>query len=373
MSHEPRVKLLVPANHEGNWSDLLGALIETDPLPMSQVLGLAEDDQIQVSRERTVSWKDSNNRTRTDRVDLVLTSLGHDALVVIEAKVLAPVGRDQLQRYAQSIPASQYRLLQLRQFEVPPSASKWQTLTWDEVLDAYTQSQHAWAATTARAWLEQLAQLIPAVDGSTVWKDVRDEADGDIDLRARGAWLHSQMPTWCSISHGFSATTGGRSWVVEMEAPTSRPNLSVAIEMDEALPVRQWNCADGDPPRSERLKGPTILLGLLQREIEDTRSFDWQLLRRLFKRHVLDAKGVPLDGRAWRKGSAQRSHLAGWRNHVGDKANVPNWLGQGYDMSKHGWCLFGARFNLGPTLTLDDVMAELQRTESFIRQLADDV
>lgn len=371
MSSEPQIRFLVPPNNEGNWSDLLAAMIETDPEPIKQILGINDEVAFQVVREWTVRWTDENDRNRTDRADIVLKSTKDDVLAVIEVKVLAPIGPNQLGRYAQSITARKYQIIQLRNFEVPITHPLWRTVTWEQVLQDYSSSVITWVAETARAWLVQMALLVPNIDGSVVWRDVRDGSAGDIDLRARGAWLHSQMANWCSIDFGFSHTDGGRSWVVEMEQATRLSDCSVAIEMDEGLPVKQWNGVEGAPPRAERLKGPTVLIGVLQREIESAHSFDWALISKLFTDHVLDNQGSPRDGRAWRKGSAQRSQLTDWVRYVRDSDRVPNWIGQGYNMSsKYNWCLFGARFDLSPDLTLKEVDSELRRTEGLIQTLA---
>ena len=372
MTTAPNMRLLVPIDNEGNWSDLLGAMIETDPLPLLRVLSLEDDCLLHVSREWTVVWK--GDKRRSDRADLVLTSTtSGDIVAVIEVKVLAPVGAGQLERYADSIPARRYRRLQLEKFEVPPVHQGWESLTWEAVLDAYVLSENRRVADTARAWRAQMTSIVPDVDGSTVWRNVRDGAEGDVDLRARGAWLHTKSASWCTTDSGFSEASGGRSRVVTMEAATSRPDYSIGIELDEGLPVQQWNDPGGTLLRADRLKGPTVLLGLTQRRVENVLSFDWRLLRDLFKSHVLDAQGAPQDGRAWRRGSARRSHLPEWRQYIGDVGTVPNWLGQGYDMSKKKWCMFGARFDLSPDLTLAEIEAELQRTELLLKAFAAEV
>lgn len=132
----------------------------------------------------------------------------------------------------------------------------------------------------------------------------------------------------------------------------------------------KWSDPYSPLPRADRLKGPVILVGLIQSKVEDTLSFDWRLLSDLFRDHVLDSRGQPLDGRAWRMGSAKRVKLQGWRQYIGDSDTVPNWIGQGYDMSKDEWCMFGARFDLSPFLTLGEIDTELRLTEGLIKKFA---
>lgn len=371
----PELRLLLPANHENAWSDLVAVLIETDSAPLLTVLGLEAGLRLTVKREPTFPWQrlPGESERRSDRLDLLVEADGRSkAVAVIEAKVLAPVGEDQLARYAERVPADCYRLLELERFRTSPGDDPWQSLTWESLLDAYTRSDNPWVSSTARAWRSQIDLLVPPVDGETVWNDVRDGAEGDIDLRARGAWLYAQMDGWCDIEPGFSGTNGGRSWVVTMDSATSRDDYSVSVEVDEGLSVRKWN--DGDRPRSQRLQGPTVLIGLRQDSISNADGFDWELLVRLFKSHVVDDRGEPTDGRTWRRHKAIRSSLAGWTTNVQGRHDVPNWLGQGYnEAAKHDWCLFGARFNLSPALTLAQIDVELRKVQDLVHSLAEDV
>ncbi len=81
----------------------------------------------------------------------------------------------------------------------------WQMLTWEDVLAACAASEHAWVARTARAWLDQSAELVPQVDGGPVWNDVPDDAAGsELALPARGAWLSTRMHEWCRIDHDLA-------------------------------------------------------------------------------------------------------------------------------------------------------------------------
>lgn len=124
--------------------------------------------------------------------------------------------------------AVQYRVLHLDTLPVNLlGANPWKSLTWESVLAAHAQSKNAWVAVTARAWLVQLASLVPTVDAETVWNDVPDDAGGfELALRARIAWLSRQLdacrppvriggygpvawPTAVCAGLSTSATSGG--------------------------------------------------------------------------------------------------------------------------------------------------------------------
>lgn len=366
MSDSPQLGLLVPLNREGNWSDLLAALIETDPAPMRSTLGLGNVGDLCVSRERNVlRHADTPDTSDKDQIDLVISAVAtNEVLALIEVKVLAALGDSQLERYSNSLPTNCKRLLQLKQFEVQPRTAGWESLTWEVVLQAYSKSHDPWVATTARAWQKQIDAVVPKVDGSTVWGSALEEADGEIGLRARVAWLHARMSTWCKLPYAFELSSRGQSWIVTMRAATPVPGYTVQIEIEESMDIAERYT-------SKQLLGPTVLIGLVQHNVENPYHFDWKLLKEAFKACVLNESGVPIDSREWRTGTAQRSGLPGWITHIKDDPNVPNWLGQGYDMSKKwGYCHFGARFNLKSTLTLTEIDAELRKTECLVNELA---
>lgn len=197
IDNSPNLEFVIPGSAENRWSDLLASLIATGPSPITRIVG-GEPDRVR--REVAVPGEGR----KSDRLDLLL-SRGAARIAVIEVKVLSDLGLDQLQRYRKTVPeAGSYWVLHLKQLPLT-LPTPWQTLTWEDVLAAYAASEHAWVARTARAWLDQFAELVPQVDGGTVWNDVGDDAAGfELALRARGAWLSTRMHEWCRIDHDLA-------------------------------------------------------------------------------------------------------------------------------------------------------------------------
>lgn len=124
----------LPVASESRWSDLLAVLIETDPAPMLAVLKMDQSPtDLRARREVVVS--------SSDRIDLVIEGSGR-TLAVIEVKVLAGLGRRQLERYAAAVPgADRYVLLVPKRLPVHiSSAPAWHAVTWEAVLMAYQKS-----------------------------------------------------------------------------------------------------------------------------------------------------------------------------------------------------------------------------------------
>ena len=138
------------------------------------------------------------------------------------------------------------------------SARPWKSLTWEAVLDAYAASDSPWVSTTAHAWRTQLASLVPAVDATTVWNDVPNDAPGmELALRARVAWLSRQMDSWCSLDHDLVLSSGGGNWAVRMWASASTPQHFVTAEIQEGMTAYEWKPDPGRPYR-HRLIRPTF-------------------------------------------------------------------------------------------------------------------
>jgi hypothetical protein len=362
----PNLSFVIPGSNENRWSDLLASLIATDPDPIAGIVGGHPDE---VEREPVVR----GDGRKSDRLDLLLRR-GERTVAAIEVKVLSDLGLDQLQRYETSFPgADAYVVLHLAQLPLT-LPEPWQSVTWEDVLAVHAASKHPWVAATARAWLDQLAELVPHVDAGTVWNGVPDDAAGfELALRARVAWLSTRMHTWCQIEHDLAMSSGGGSWVVAMRTPAQVPDHWVIAEVQEGMSAQEWR-ADPANPYSARVRGPAVLLGLAQIGPATSESFDWAFLHQLFKGRVYADNGTALGGRPWSATTARLrdpGDRANWRALV--SAGAPSWLGKGYGMATaktHGVCAFGARLQLPPTLTLGEVETELQELHELVMEMA---
>lgn len=361
--------MLAGAN-ENRWSDLLASLIATDPAPLQRLIGIEFDT---VRREVVAP---SLVARRTDRLDLLLLRDG-DAVGVIEAKLFSDLGPSQLDRYLAAFPgAEHYRVLHLARLPVNlGEARPWSSLTWEDVLTAYARSQHAWVRATASTWISCLDDLVPNVDANTVWNDVPDDAAGmELALRARVAWLSSQLDGWCDLDHDLVQSSGGGNWAVRIWCQATSPNHFLTVELQEGLTAYEWK-PNPERPYRERLPGPVLLLGLRQEPVDTSADFDWALLRRVFATHVVDAEGAPRDDRNWQLTPARPTDAVdkqNWRDMV--TAGAPRWLGKGWGMKVAkgtGACLFGARYGLSPTSTLGEIDEELRKIALVVVEMGE--
>jgi hypothetical protein len=365
----PDLSFVIPAANENRWSDLLASLIATDPAPMTRLVGVNFDT---VKREVVIPGQEVR---KSDRLDLLLVKDGVPA-AAIEVKLLSDLGPRQLERYVAAFPtATARRVLHLAGLPVNLQRAKpWESLSWEAVLTAYADSSNTWAATTARAWLRQIPTLVPAVDANTVWNDVPDDAAGmELALRARIAWLSRQLHGWCALPHDIEPSSGGGTWAVRIWAPSRASGHLVTAELQEGMTAFEWK-PDPDKPYRERLRGPVVLLGLRQDDVDTSANFAWTELHSMFVEHILDEAGSPRDDRAWHLTGARPGDAidrANWEAIVA--AGAPRWLGKGWGMrvtKSARSCLFGARFQIPPDSTLGDIDAELQRLEPVIARMA---
>ena len=372
MSDDPRqpdLSFFIPAANENRWSDVLALLISTDPKPISRFVG-AEPQAVR----REVVAPGQVART-SDRLDLLLLRDGRQ-LAAIEAKLLADLGPQQLARYEAAFPdADSHFVLHLKDLPLNlRAAPRWQSLTWESVLAAYSDSSHPWVAATARAWLNQLGTLVPHVSADTVWNDVPDDAAGfELALRARIAWLANRMNGWCDLEHDLEPSSGGGAWVAAMRAGSSSPGHRVIAEIQEGMPARTWRL-DPESSYRTRVTGPVVLVGLSQAGVSTSADFDWPLLRLLFADRIVDHMGHVIDGRKWQTTSANprdATDRANWQATVA--AGAPKWLGKGYGMATartHAVCAFGARIQIAPHRTLAEIDVELQQLQSLVADMS---
>lgn len=362
---QPDLSYVIPGWSENRWSDLLASLIKTDPAPIAALIGTAPDD---VRREVAVHGETSR---KSDRLDLLLTQRDRQ-IAAIEVKVLSDLGLDQLTRYAAAFPGAEARyVLHLAALPVNTTTTPgWGELSWETVLASYSRSAHPWVAATAKAWLGQLDTLVPAVNEDTVWNDVPDDPRAfELALRARIAWLAHQLDDF-TLDRDIIQSSGGGIWVLRFWADTAVPNLRVQVEVQEGMTAYEWR-HDPDRPYLDRLKGPAPVVSLRLSDVETSEAFDWDLLRRVFAEHVLDPNGEPLPDWPWQLTPANPRHpvdRAAWSTMV--EAGGPKWLGKGFGMAvatkAYRECLFGARMQFAPTLTLGEIRDELLRLEPLV-------
>jgi hypothetical protein len=350
---------LLPLANENHWSDLLAVFIEADPATASAALGLHPPlAEPRVRREARGSGK--------DRIDLLVHD-GGELGALIEVKVLSGLGRGQLDRYRTAHPdATAYRLVFPAQLplHLPPS-SEWTSLTWDELLSAFTLSTNSWVAETATAWRAHLNAALPDVGPDTRWNDLQAGEDFVIALRARMSWVYGAMRPPAPIEHDLVESAAGVSWVPRMNLAARQGGYLLRVEAEENLPVRDF--PKYASPSQPAPRGPSVKVCLVQAGVTTSAGFDWEYLLSLWQ--VMgpardDWVTVPA------RPKAEHDRLA-WQQMVA--AGGPKYLGIGFGEAqarRSGECMFGARFQLPPDVPLQRVADELHGTANLMLTLA---
>lgn len=102
-------------------------------------------------------------------------------------------------------------------------------------------------------------------------------------------------------------SSGGGNWAVRVWGDAPSPQHLVTIELQEGLTAYEWK-PNPERPYRDRLPGPVVLLGLRQEPVTTSADFDWPLLHRMFRDHLIDEQGTPRDGRAWQTTPARPTH-----------------------------------------------------------------
>ena len=355
----PAVRHLLPLSSEVRWSDLLAALIETDPDPVAEIFGLPADAAVRVRREEVPR--------RGDRVDLVI-SVDGEQRTVVEVKVLSGVTARQLSGYEEAFPDVATRLLVFleRLLVTVPEGSAWRPVTWEELMRAFAGSADAWVAQTARAWLAHLEESVPALHSGTRWNDLTPGEDFVVALRARMTWVYQHLAPVEGVDHDLLESAAGVSWVAMMSAPAAVPGYSVLVETEETLPVRdfpKYASSDGYQPR-----GPSIKVCLRQDDVTTSAGFDWNHLHHLWTTVMEPARSDWVTNSASPRAPHDR---AAWQAMVARGA--PKHLGIGFGDAQarlHGACMFGARRQLSADITLEEVAREMDEMSELVVELA---
>lgn len=124
MTALPDLRFLLSINSENAWSDLLATLMDADQATTRRSLGIAGDGPLVIRREVAKS----RSRKLSDRPDLVIEAGGRTA-AVIEVKLLAGLGDEQLERYYQYVVEPDRDSCQFVAVSLQPSASIHSTLS----------------------------------------------------------------------------------------------------------------------------------------------------------------------------------------------------------------------------------------------------
>jgi hypothetical protein len=323
------------------------------------VLGLRHDPSaLAVHREVAV---DSTNRP-----DIVLAIDGV-RVAIIEVKVLAGLGANQLVRYQDAEPGADIYALIYPQRLAIPLAGPWRGLTWETVLTAYARSDYPWVATTASAWLGHLDVALPKVGPGTIWNNLRFGDDFVIAIRTRMSWLFNQIHPIADVEYDLASSSAGAAvgWLVQLYSRTPVPGYTITVEIEENLPVRDYPkyfTAEGRLPL-----GPSAKVCLCQEGITTSTEFDWSYLLRLWP--------VMKQARSdWVRNAARPKAAHDREGHARIvAAGAPSFLGIGFGEAQtkiNGCCMFGARIQFPPDITLADLGAEVTRLSNLTLDLA---
>lgn len=272
------IRHLVPLDNETGWSDLLATLIEADPAPLSQALGLGDVKAGDVRVRREIASKADPKGKRRDRIDL-LVDVGGTLRCAVEVKVLSGLGLEQLRRYQESYPgAAKYLIVAPAQFPLPAQDNPgWQQGSWEELLSKLATSGNVWVRDTARAWLDHMNAALPQLAPQSRWDDLQVGDPFPLMLRARTAWVHQHLPARDGLTVRLVQATGSNKWVTRMHAPCIEPGYQVVAEVEDATNVRSKHhfpkvmSADTPPP-----EGPEFRVFLEQTGVETSADFSWR-------------------------------------------------------------------------------------------------
>lgn len=346
---------VLSAHDENAWSDLLATMVEADPGPLSAELQLpANAGRWTVDRERKLG---------KERLDMVLRRDGEDVCLV-EVKVLSSLGWKQLSRYEAALHVPVYALLFVDRLGLagghrPP----WRPLTWESLLSAYAQSTDPWVRRTAEAWLERLASAFPEVSGETMYGELQEGEDFVVALRTRMAWVANRLNPPEPIMHDLVESGAGVSWVPRLRADAKRPGYQILVECEERRPVRDFPKYAG----TRAPLGPMVRVYLLQNGVDTSRNFDWEYLYAMWP-----AMQAARDDWDTARPRPKAEHDRAGHRRIIDLGG-PKHLGFGYGERQtrlSNQCMFGARFHLPPTVTLQGMVDVMDGMGDLMLELA---
>jgi hypothetical protein len=356
-----QIGFALPLNSESRWSDMLAVLISTDAGPMCRVLGLDVDpEQVVVHRELTLN--------AANRPDLVLKLAGKP-LAVLEAKVMAGIGPQQLERYYDAEPnANAYALVFPESFVVDvEDTPPWRGISWERILEAYFTSGNEWAALAAKSWLDHIAARLPRLGPDAIWNGLVEGEGFVVAMRARMSWLFGQLGRDVRISTGLRGSSAGVSWILSLWAETAVPGYRIKVEIEENLPVRRYPAIHRGANRHKAL-GPSAKVMLWQGGVTSSAGFDWNHLEALWP-SMAAARDDWVRNSPNPKAGHEKAGIARIR-----ASGVPKWVGIGFGEAQtriSGSCMFGARIQFPSDITLGQMSKEITRLSDLTKQLAE--
>lgn len=357
-SELPSIGFALPLNSENRWSDLLAVLISTDPGPITQLFRIeVAPEQVRVEREVSVG--------KANRTDLILR-VDDRRTAVIEVKVLAGLGPKQLLRYEQAEPgADRYIVVHPERLVVHTKhAPRWEAITWEEVLAVYVNSSHPWVRDCALAWQAHLERALPKVDANTRWGGLIEGEPFVVAMRARASWVFANLVPPDGVEHDLVNSSAGASWPVRLYVRTAKPGYLAMVDVEERMGVRSIpKFANATRPPL----GPSVKVALVQENVTTSAAFDWDYLLAMWP-----LMAAARDDWVQRTASPKHPHDKAAHKAMVDKGG-PKHLGIGFGDAQtkiNGQCLFGARFQLPPDITLEELVTTLEETGELLLAMA---
>jgi hypothetical protein len=160
-------------------------------------------------------------------------------------------------------------------------------------------------------------------------------------------------------------SSAGNSAVVRVYRYAAKEGYRVIAEVEENLPVRDYpNTAH---EFSRRLRGPSVKVCLMQKNVYTSAWFDWDYLLQLW-RMMEPARHDWVTTPAQPKAPHDR---ANWEAMIAKGG--PRHLGIGFgeaQAKRRGECMFGARFQLPADVDLNTVVETMHQAAQLVHQLA---
>lgn len=298
-----------------------------------------------------------------DRVDLHVHVDGR-LRTVLEAKVLSGLGPKQLARYELAFPdAENYLLLHPGRLVVDPgTGSRWNRITWEGLLTAFSTSNDPWVAQTGAAWLEHLTESLPHVSPDTRWNDLRTGDPIPLIMRARMSWVYGRLELPSPLTGDLLASGGSKAWVTRLHIPVPEDGYVIAAEIEDTS-ARAWP-ARLPKETSNPVTGPRIWVGLRQHQVTGSEGFDWNYLASLWPL----MRAARNDWTTTRPGLPTPHDRAGWQS-IGSPAGLGHGFGH-REALRRGVCMFGARFQLPADTRLDEIVTQLHDITRLLLAMA---